>query len=74
MITIYSTLTCAQCLLVEKLMKVKKQEYVKIYIDDDLEQRERLFKITGYMKVPITTDGETYIVGYNPSQLFKIMS
>jgi glutaredoxin len=73
MITIYVTETCAQCKLVEKFMTIKKQEYKKVHIDDDEQKRNELFKITGYMKVPVTTNGSDYIVGYNPGRLLSLI-
>lgn len=53
---------------------MKGVEYEKIYVDDDVQKRKELIEKTGVMSVPITTDGTSYVVGWNPSQLIALIN
>lgn len=72
-ITLYSTLSCAFCAMVEKYLVMKNISYEKVLLDDNPTLRQQLFEKTGAMTVPITTDGEQYVVGYNLGALQKIL-
>lgn len=52
---------------------MKGVEYQKVYVDDDVEKRQELLEKTGMMSVPVTTDGEEYIVGWNPAKLSQLL-
>lgn len=53
---------------------MKKVQYEKIMLDDQPELRQQLMAQTGAQTVPITTDGETFVVGWNVMQLNNLIS
>lgn len=76
MFRIYSTSTCAQCKMVKKLFALKEQDYEEVNLEDNPNERERIFNMSGMTSVPVVTkevDGEeTFIcVGWNPSMLMQ---
>jgi len=73
MITIFSTSTCVYCSQVEKYLKMKNVECKKVLLDDDPTTRQELYEKTGAMTVPITTNGKTYVVGYNIRELNELI-
>ena len=74
MITVYSTKTCAYCPQVKRLLTLKGAQYEEVDVTNDQPMRMALHKSTGAMTVPITTDGETYVVGWKPSELMKLIA
>lgn len=74
MITVYSTKNCAYCPTVKKYLTLKKVEFIEVDVTDDHEMRHTLQQKTGYSTVPVTTDGETFVVGWKPAQLAKLIS
>jgi glutaredoxin 3 len=73
MITIYKTLHCPYCRMVEQLLQKKNITYKLYSLDDDPSMRQKLIEKTGAMTVPITTDGKTYVVGWKPKELLKLI-
>lgn len=73
MVTIFATKTCVWCTMVEKYLQSKKVEFQKVFVDDDRDKRDELFKMTGVMSVPITVSGDRYVIGWNPSKLSELI-
>lgn len=73
-VTIYTTKSCAYCPRVKKFLTLKNVEFDEVDVSVDGETRAELFKKTGMMTVPITTDGNNFVVGWNPAQLAKLVS
>lgn len=78
-ITIYTTNTCAYCVMVKKFMKLKGQEYSEVNLDNEPERRQEALDLSGAMTVPVTViengDGmKNVTVGYNPSQLASALA
>lgn len=71
MVTVYTTASCAFCPMVKKFLQIKKIDYSEVDVTNDMSLRDELYKKTGLMSVPITTDGEKFVVGYNPGMLAK---
>lgn len=71
MLTVYTTESCAFCPMVKKYLKMKNLEFKEINVTNDQETRGELFKATGFMTVPVVTDGSDFVVGWNPSLLSK---
>lgn len=69
MLTVYTTESCAFCPMVKKFLSLKKLPFKEVNVTNDQHTRGELFRKTGMMSVPVTTDGERFVVGYNPSQL-----
>lgn len=73
MLTVYTTNSCAFCPMVKKFLTMKKVEYKEVDVTLDNEKRSELFKKTGLMSVPVTTDGDSFVVGWNPGQLAALL-
>lgn len=69
MITVFTTSSCAYCVMVKKYLSMKGKEFEVVNLDDDPQARQSLFEKTGAMTVPITKVDDQYIVGWNPSKL-----
>jgi glutaredoxin 3 len=74
MITIFTTKTCAYCPMVKKYLDMKHQTYEVVDVTDDMEARDRLFKATGALTVPITQIGDKYVIGPNYGKLAEALS
>lgn len=72
MIKVYTTETCPYCVMVKKYLQAKGIEYEEIDVTNDPETRQQLLDKTGVMSVPVTTDGENFVVGFRPGQLAKL--
>lgn len=69
MITVYTTSTCAYCVMVKKFLTMKGKEFKVVNLDEEPEVRQSLWEKTGAMTVPITNKGDEYIIGWNPARL-----
>jgi len=69
MITVYTTSSCAFCPMAKKFLQIKNLPFTEVDITNDSAMRGKLFEKTGMMTVPVTTDGEKWVVGYNPGLL-----
>lgn len=70
MFKVYSTPTCAQCSMVKKFLKIKEVPYEEINLEDNQQERERIFELSGKTAVPVVTktvDNEEKLicVGWN---------
>lgn len=73
-VTIYTTNTCAYCVMVKKWLNSKGQEYQEVNLDEKPELRQEIIDMSGQMAVPVTVvsgdDGQQDItVGWNPGKL-----
>lgn len=73
MVTVYTTSTCAFCPMVKKFLTLKKVDFNVVDVSTDNEKRGELFAKTGMMTVPVTTDGDSFVVGWNPGQLVGLV-
>lgn len=69
MITVFTTTTCAYCVMVKKYLTMKGKEFNVVNLDDNPEMRQTLTEKTGASTVPIVQSGEEYIIGWNPAKL-----
>lgn len=73
-VTIYTTNTCAYCVMVKKWLTSKGQQYQEVNLDEKPELRQEVISLSGRMEVPVTVvsaeDGQRDItVGWNPGKL-----
>lgn len=73
-ITIYTTNTCAYCVMVKKFLNAKGQSYEEVNIDLDPSRQQEALEISGALTVPVTVvtkedDSREVVVGYNLSKL-----
>lgn len=74
MITVFTTNTCAYCVMVKKFLTMKGKDYTIVNLEENPEMRQSLFEKTGQMTVPITQVGENYVVGWNPSKIGALIA
>ncbi len=73
-ITIYTTNTCAYCVMVKKWLGTKGHAYKEVNLDDHPERQKEAFEASGQLAVPVTIvtkkdDSKEVIVGYNLAKL-----
>lgn len=79
-VTIYTTNTCAYCVMVKKWLTTKGQAYQEVNLDDKPELRQQVIEMSGQMNVPVTVianeDGsdKEVTVGWNPGKLAAALS
>lgn len=73
-ITIYTTNTCAYCVMVKKFLTAKGKAYEEVNLDNDPSRQKEALELSGAMTVPVTVvtkedDSREVVVGYNLSKL-----
>ncbi|MCA9331970.1 glutaredoxin family protein [Candidatus Saccharibacteria bacterium] len=73
-ITIFTTNTCAYCVMVKKWLGAKGYRYEEVNLDVNPERQKEAFEMSGQMAVPVTVvtkqdDSKEVVVGYNLSKL-----
>lgn len=73
-ITIYTTNTCAYCVMVKKFLSSKGQSYEEVNLDLDPARQQEALELSGALTVPVTVvtkedDSREVVVGYNLSKL-----
>lgn len=73
-ITVFTTDTCAYCVMVKRFLQVKGVEYEEINLDEHPERRNEAFALSGQLTVPVTVvtqhdNTKEIVVGYNLSRL-----
>jgi glutaredoxin len=73
-ITIYTTNTCAYCVMVKKWLTAKGLAYNEVNLDEHPERAKEAVEASGQMAVPVTVvtkqdDSKEVIVGYNLAKL-----
>jgi glutaredoxin 3 len=73
-ITIFTTNTCAYCVMVKKYLAAKGHGYEEVNLDQNPERQQEAYKLSGALTTPVTVvtkddDSQEVIVGYNLSKL-----
>ncbi len=73
-ITIFTTNTCAYCVMVKKWLGAKGIGYEEVNLDTSPERQQEAFAASGQFAVPVTIvtkadDSQEVIVGYNLAKL-----
>jgi glutaredoxin len=73
-ITIFTTNTCAYCVMVKKWLGAKGYNYEEVNLDTNPERQQEAFAASGQLAVPVTVitkqdDSKEVVVGYNLSKL-----
>ncbi len=73
-VTIYTTNTCAYCVMVKKFLSSKGQTYEEVNLDQDPSRQKEALDISGALTVPVTVvtkedNSNEVVVGYNLSKL-----
>lgn len=73
-ITIYTTNTCAYCVMVKKWLDSKGHTYQVVNLDDEPARQQEALEMSGALTVPVTVvtkqdDSKQVVVGFNLAQL-----
>lgn len=73
-ITIFTTNTCAYCVMVKRYLQSKDKAYEEVNLDEHPERQKEAFELSGQLAVPVTIvtkedDTKEVIVGYNLAKL-----
>lgn len=73
-VTIFTTNTCAYCVMVKKFLKVKGVGYEEVNLDQNPERQAEALQISGALTVPVTVitkqdDSREVVIGYNLAKL-----
>lgn len=73
MITVYSGPNCASCAMVKKFLNMKEVRFQEKSVNDPGVVDE-IIRLTGFMSVPVITNGKSVSQGWNPAQLTEIIN
>lgn len=73
-ITIYTTNTCAYCVMVKKWLAAKGHSYNEVNVETEPQRQQEAYALSGQLSVPITVvtkedDSREVVVGYNLAKL-----
>ncbi len=73
-VTIFTTNTCAYCVMVKKYLKAKGVSYDEVNLDQNPERQAEATAMSGVTTVPVTIvtkqdDTKEVVVGYNLAKL-----
>ena len=73
-ITIFTTNTCAYCVMVERFLNMKGLKYEVVNLDEKPELQQEVLEMSGALTVPITVvtkqdDSQEVVIGYNIPRL-----
>jgi len=73
-ITIFTTNTCAYCVMVKRFLDTKGMKYEVVNLDTNPERQQEAFELSGALTVPITVvtkqdDTRDVVIGYNLARL-----
>ncbi len=73
-IAIYTTNTCAYCVMVKRWLQSKDMAFEEINLDVNPERRQEVLEMSGAMTVPVTIvtkndDSKEVVVGWNLAKL-----
>jgi glutaredoxin 3 len=73
-ITIFTTNTCAYCVMVKKYLDAKAHKYDVVNLDEQPHRQAEALQLSGSLTVPVTVitkedDSREVVVGYNLSKL-----
>lgn len=78
-ITIYTTNTCAYCVMVKRWLASKGMSYNEVNLDENPDRQSEALELSGSLSVPVTVvtnhdDSKHVVVGYNLAQLAPALS
>lgn len=78
-ITIFTTDTCAYCVMVKKWLGAKGYQYEEVNLNQQPDRQQEAFQMSGSLSVPVTVvtkqdDSQEVVVGYNLAKLAPAVS
>ncbi len=73
-VTIFTTNTCAYCVMVKRFLTAKGVGYEEVNLDQNPERQAEALQISGALTVPVTVvtkqdDSREVVIGYNLAKL-----
>lgn len=73
-ITIFTTNTCAYCVMVKRYLQSKGMNYQEVNLDTNPERQQEALELSGALTVPVTVvtkedDSKEVVVGFNLAKL-----
>ena len=73
-VTIFTTNTCAYCVMVKRFLSAKGVGYEEVNLDQNPERQAEALQISGALTVPVTVvtkqdDSREVVIGYNLAKL-----
>lgn len=73
-ITVYTTNTCAYCVMVKKYLDNKGHEYEVVNLDEQPHRQQEALAISGALTVPVTVvekedESKEVVIGFNLARL-----
>jgi len=73
-VTIFTTNTCAYCVMVKRYLSAKGIGYDEVNLDTNPERQAEALEISGALTVPVTVitkqdDSREVVIGYNLAKL-----
>ena len=78
-ITVFTTSTCAYCVMVKRFLDSKGAIYEVVNLDDQPERQAEVLAKSGALTVPVTLienedSSEDVVIGYNLSRLAPLLA
>ena len=73
-VEIYSTPTCHFCHMAKDYFQDKGVEFTEYNVAEDQEKRAEMMEATGQMGVPQIKIGDQMVVGFNESEIEKLLA
>ncbi|MEE9237689.1 MAG: glutaredoxin family protein [Thermoplasmata archaeon] len=73
-LTIYTTPTCPWCMRPKEYITAKGVSYTEKEVTQNREWIEELQRLSALLAVPVITDGERVVVGFNRSTLDDLIA
>lgn len=72
-VEIFSTPTCHFCHMAKEWLASKNVSFVDYNVGEDIEKRKEMVEMTGQLGVPVIRIGDEVMIGFNQSQMAKIL-
>lgn len=73
MVKVYSINDCPWCEKVKKYLKSKNVEFEEHNIEENDDDRDACYELTGDTMVPITTVNDDYVLGFEKAKLDEML-
>lgn len=60
--------------MVKQFLTLKGRDFEVINLDENPERQAEAFALSGALTVPVTTDGKSVVVGWNPGKLVSLLN
>ena len=72
-LTLYTTATCPWCGKLKNYLKEKGAEFQEVDISVDETGASEMVELTGQRSVPVLSKGDQYVVGFNPTEVDRLL-